>query len=358
MEPPAAEKRACTLENFGPEIIYDHDVAILTMFEMLEEAGVRTRMNTTAIAPAMAGAKIETVTCFDRNGPFTIKPSIVIDCSGDGDISAKAGVPYEVGDENGNMMAVTVSFHMIGVNWDLAFANPDPYFSEYAQKGVSEKRLHPDLAQLYLMKGFHTGSVFCNSVHVRGVDGTDPVAVGIATQEGRRRCYQLARFLQEAVPGFANAHMSLLSPTVGVRETRKLQGVYRITGKDIELGTRFPDGVVSCDNPIDDVMRAELDMTHEAAIHKGAYYTIPFRSLVPADVPNLMFAGRIVSADAVAFASVRGMPQCMTMGQAAGTAAALALRDNVAVQAIDVDALVHKLSLQGINRLGASSVRD
>lgn len=354
MNPPAAEKRPSTLDNFGPEIVYDHDIATLTMFEMLEEASVMVRLNASAIEPKMNGSAIETVICYDRNGAFTVKPKIVIDCSGDGDISAKAGVPYVLGDESGNMMAVTISFHMIGVDWDLAFADPDPYFSGYAARGIAEGRLHPDLAKLYLMKAFHKGTVFCNSVHVRGVDGTDPVAVGNATQEGRRRCLQLAQFLQAEVPGFSDAHMSLLSPTVGVRETRKLQGAYRITGEDLARGTKFTDGIVSCDNPIDDVMRSSANMTHDAVIEKGSYYTLPFRALIPADVTNLMFAGRIISADSVAFASVRGMPQCMAMGQATGTAAALALHAGSTVQTIDVARLVAELTKQGVNRLGAA----
>lgn len=353
MDPPAAEKRPCTLENFGPEIVYDHDIATLTMFEMLEEAGVRTRLNATALTPKMNETRIDAIECYDRNGPFTIRPRIVIDCSGDGDISAKAGVPYALGDASGNMMAVTISFHMVGVDWDAAFAHSDPYFSDFAEKGVAEGRLHKDLAKLYLMKGFHKETVFCNSVHVRGVDGTDPVAVGAATQEGRRRCHQLFQFLRQDVPGFANAHMSLLSPTVGVRETRKLEGVYRVTGADLARATKFPDGIVSCDNPIDDVMRSEADMTHDAAISQGDYYTIPFRALIPAKISNLMFAGRILSADPVAFASVRGMPQCMAMGQATGLAAALSLRSGQPVQSLDVDQLVHALADQGVNRLAA-----
>ncbi len=353
MDPPAAEKRPCTLANFGPEIIYDHDIATLTMFDMLETAGVRVRLNATAIKPEMDGQRITGVSCFDRNGPFVITPKIVIDCSGDGDISAKSGVPYELGNETGSMMAVTVSFHMVGVDWQEAFAHPDPYFTAFAKKGAAEGRLHTDLTKLYLMRGFHDGSVFCNSVHVRGVDGTDPIAIGAATQEGRRRCHQLAQFLRSDVPGFEQAHMSMLSPTVGVRETRKLEGMYRLTGHDLATGTKFSDGIVSCDNPIDDVMRESAGMTHEAALGTGGYYTIPFRALVPKTVENLMFAGRIISADPVAFASVRGMPQCMAMGQATGTAAALTLRSGTSVQQVSIDRLVSELTAQGINRIGA-----
>ena len=93
-------------------------------------------------------------------------------------------------------------------------------------------------------------------------------------------------------------------------------------------------------------------MTHEAIVGKGSYYTIPFRSLVPETVSNLMFAGRIISADPVAFASVRGMPQCMTMGQATGTAAALAISNNTLINDISITALISELTHQGVNGLG------
>lgn len=351
MDPPMAEKRPCTLENFGPEIQYDHDAATTTMFEMLEEAGVRVFLGAVALAPVMEGDRIAAVDMFDRRGPQRIAAQIVIDCSGDGDISAKAGVPFTLGDGQGNMMAVTLSFFMEGADWDRVFAENDPYFRRYAAKGIAEGRLHPHLAQLYLMKGFHPGTVFCNSVAIRGVDGTDPADVTRATQEGRRRCLQLAQFLRTDVPGFEAAHMAQLGPTVGVRETRKLEGVYKVTGADLAAGTKFADGIVACDNPIDDVMRTSDQMTHDAMVERGGYYTIPFRSLLPKAVANLMFAGRILSADLLAFASVRGMPQCMAMGQATGVAAHLAIRDRVPVQQVGRAELVRLLSEQGVSRL-------
>ncbi len=352
MSPRAAEKRDCALENFGAEIQYDHDIATLTMFEMLEEANVDLRLNASAVAPVMKGQRIEAVQVFDRHGAYTIAPKIVIDCSGDGDISAKAGVPYRLGDDQGNMMGVTLTFFMEGADWDRVFAEADPYFERYAAKGIAEGRLHGDLSKLYLMKGFHPSTVFCNSVVLRGVDGTDPQAVARANQEGRRRCLQMAQFLRADVPGFEQARMSHLGPTVGVRETRKLEGMVRVSGADLARGTKYPDGIVCCDNPIDDVMRASDEMTHEASVAPGSYYTLPFRALVPKEIENLMFAGRIICADPVAFASVRGMPQCMAMGQATGTAAALALRNGCAVQEVDHDVLVAELQTQGVKGLG------
>jgi hypothetical protein len=246
------------------------------------------------------------------------------------------------------MMAVSLTFHMVGADTQAVFAEGDPYFRRFAARGIAEGRLHPDLHKLYLMRGFHPGTVFCNTVTIRGVDGTDPAAVARATQEGRRRCQQVARFLIKDVPGFQDAQMWGLGPTVGLRETRKLQALYRITGQDIARGTRFGDGIVACDNPIDDVMRDSAEMTHEAAVGRGAYYTIPFRALVPEAVENLLFAGRLICADPVAFASVRGMPQCMAMGHATGVAAAVALEEQLRVQDVNGDALAEKLARQGV----------
>lgn len=357
MSPPAAVKRDCTLANFGPEIIYDHDIAITTMFDIAEQSGVDLRLGATALTPDIKDDMVMGVTFCDRRGVQTIKPKVVIDCSGDGDISAKAGVPYSLGDENGNMMGVSLTFTMIGADCEKVFAQNDPYFTKFAQKGIDEGRLHPDLAQLYLMRGLYQDAVFCNSVVIRGVDGTNPKNISTATQEGRRRCVQLAQFLRSDVPGFENARMTSLGPTVGVRETRKLKGIYTVTGDDLAKGTKFPDGIVACDNPIDDVMRSSSDMTHEAIVDSGSYYTIPFRSLMPEKIKNLMFAGRIISADATAFASVRGMPQCMAMGQACGTAAAQMIEKNIPVQRLDLESLVRSLQAQGLRGIGRETLQ-
>lgn len=344
MDPPAAAKRTCALENFGPEIQYDHDIATMTMFEMLEEANVRVHLNSTATKPIMDGNRISAVEFFNRSGANTITAKIVIDCSGDADISAKAGVPYALGDGKGNMMGVTLSFFMINADWDRVFADDDPYFRKYAEIGIKESRLHPDLAQLYLMKGYHPDTVYCNSVVIRGVDGTDPISVNRATQEGRRRCHQLSQFLRSDIPGFENSRMTYMGPTVGVRETRKLEGMHRIKGQDLAKAMKYPDGIVCCDNPINNVMGGIAEMTHDAIVEQGAYYTIPFRALILKKIENLMFAGRILSADAMAFASVRGMPQCMGMGQATGTAAAIAIKNDQTVQQVDTTKLVLQIT--------------
>lgn len=358
LSPPAAEKRFSTLENFGAEVVYDPDRAQIEMFAMLEDAGVQMHLNTLVEGPVMEGDRITAVTGMDRHGALTFRPRMVVDASGDGHIAAQAGVPFDLGDASGRMMGVTLSFLMVNAPWDRVFAEGDPYFTRHAERGLAQGRLHPDLAQLYMMKGFHPGTVFCNSVVIRNVDGTDPASVARATQEGRRRVAQLVAFLREDVPGFQNAWMTALGPTVGVRETRKLHGMHRLTGAEVAAGTKFPDGIVACSNPVDDVMRGTGGaMTHDTAVEKEGFYTLPFRALVPERVENLMFAGRNVSADPVAFASIRGMPQCMAMGQATGHAAALVLAGNGPVQALDPARVVAAMQAQGMRGLAGQGLQ-
>ena len=353
MKPPAAEKRDCSLVEFGPEIVYDHEIAIATLYDLLEEAGVRLLLNTSVVDTVVENGRVEAITCWSKAEPLTVGAKFFIDCTGDGQLAKAAGVPFEVGDESGNTMGATLSFIMDHVDCHKVFdANPDPYLTDIAARGIAAGRLHPDLHKLYIMKAFHDDAVFFNSVVIGGVDGRDQQSITAATSQARHRCFQLASYLREEVPGFENARLTYLGPSVGVRETRRFEGQYRLTIADLQNSAKFADGIVACDNPLDDVFRGDNVMTHDAVAAKGRYYTIPFRCMVPVDVSNVLFAGRLISVDPMAFASVRGMSQCMIMGQACGTAAGQAFRSGVPVQQLDLDRLVDRLVEDGVNGIG------
>lgn len=352
MDPPAAEKRKCVLHEFGPEIFYDHETAISILYDLLTESGVHLFLNTIAVEPFLEKEKIKSIQCYNKNGKLEIQGKIFIDCSGDGDIAQRAGVPYQKGDDQGNMMGVSLTFIMDDVDLSQAFKeNHDPYFTEYARKGIAEGKLHDDLYKLYITKGFHQNTVFFNSVIIGQVNGSNPEEVTKATGEARKRCFQLAEFARKEIPGFEKARISSIGPSVGVRETRKFEGLYKLTARDLAGAVKFRDGVVACDNPVDDVFRGSNVMTHDAIVKGGDYYTIPFRTMVPKKIENLLFAGRLISADPAAFASVRGMSQCMIMGQACGIAAKQVAGGNLNVQDIDADIIVSELIEQGVNGL-------
>ena len=354
-DPPVAERRACSLANFGDEVVYDYEYALSALYDMLAEAGVEVLFNHIPCNTHVADDSISRVEVVHAQGCDDFVSRMYIDCTGNGDVAAAAGVPSQLGDNKGLMMGATLTFFMENVDWDRAFAeSSDPYFTRYAEMGIAEGRLPGTLPQIYMLKGFRDGTVFFNTVTVTGVDGTHSRSVARGTQEARRQVMHLARFCREEMPGFEKSHLSYVGPTVGVRETRRLEGLYRLTFADVAAATRFEDGIVACDSPLDEVFRDESTShySHEAALPQGEYYTIPFRTLVPQKIKNLLFAGRARSVDAKAFATGRGMPQCMAMGQSVGVGAALANADACRVQDIDTQRLVERLVALGVRGIG------
>lgn len=358
-DPPAAERRPCDLANFGDEVVYDYDIMIAELNELLAGAGVELLLNHLPADVAVTEGLVRHVDVVSPLGGERFTAGVYIDCTGNGDVAARAGVPSITGDARGRTMGATLTFFMENVDWAQAFADhSDPYFTRYAAQGIAEGRLPETLRQIYLLKGLREGSVYFNTVTVTGVDGSDSRSVNEATVKARRQVLALASFCRDAMPGFEHAYVSRIGPVVGVREGRRLEGMYTLTREDVARGAKSDDGVVACDSPLDEVFRddEEAVYSHEAALPPGDYYTVPFRTLVPRAVRNLLFAGRARSVDPAAYATGRGMPQCMLMGQAAGVGATLALGAGCDVQHIDRPALVERLVALGVNGIGGRAL--
>jgi len=357
MKPAAAEIREHRLQEFGPEVFYDHEIALYTLFQMVEEAGVKLRLTATGIEPIMDENHVSGIIYFDQDGKHKLNLRFLIDCSGDGCIAAKSGVPFKKGDETeGKMMAASLTFFMVNVDGDKIKQYKDPLFTEFAANGIKSGRLHEDMHTIFWMPGFYPNTVFFNSVHIKNVDGTKPLEISKASIEARKRVRQLAAFLQSEIPGFEKSHVESMGPTLGIRETRRFEGLYQLTEADILAGQKFSDGVICCDNPVDSVYRGSNTLIHISLIEKGVYYHVPFRCLMPQKIENLLFSGRCISADSVALASMRGMSTCMGLGQAAGTAAGISIMQKTPIQKLDHDELISELKKQGINGLAGEEL--
>lgn len=358
--PPAAERRPCSLAEFGDEVVYDPEYAILVLYEMLARAKVNLLTNHVTDRVVMTDARIAAVDLVQPQERVRLRARVYLDCTGNGDLAAKSGVPFTTGDDQGKMMGASLTFFMENVDLELAFADhSDPYFTAWAQRAIASGRIDKSIKQIYMLRGFHPGSVFLNTVTVTGVDGTDPESVLAGTHLARTRAIDLARYLQAEVPGFQHSWINRMGPVVGIRETRHLSGLYQLNHADIASATHFADGVVACDNPLDEVFRDETapEYSHQLALDRGQYYTIAFRCLVPRRVENLMFAGRNASFSPRAFASVRGMPQCMIMGQAIGIGAMLAIGRRITVQEISGAQVCARLTQLGVNGIDGNSLR-
>ena len=170
-----------------------------------------------------------------------------------------------------------------------------------------------------------------------------PRALSAAERDGRRQAFEYARFLRDRVPGYEAAALGGLATQIGVRETRRVRGLYWLTREDVIRAAKFPDAIARCGAPIEE-HHAGGDTRWEY-LPDGETYDIPYRCLVPQDVDGVIVAGRCLSASHDAHASVRSIGQCLAMGQAAGTAAAMAGDGDF--RSIDTDALRKQLVALG-----------
>jgi hypothetical protein len=176
---------------------------------------------------------------------------------------------------------------------------------------------------------------------IPNVDATDPVELTAAEIEGRRQVREYHRFLRDRVPGFEKSVVVGTSPSIGVRESRRVIGDYQLTRADVLGARRFDDEIALCGAPIED--HGESGGTDWQYVPGGAVYGIPYRALLPSNIDGLLVAGRCFSSTHDAHASARSMATCMAMGQAAGTAAALAVAGNCLPRDVPADTLRARL---------------
>jgi hypothetical protein len=189
------------------------------------------------------------------------------------------------------------------------------------------------------------GVALVHMTRIPNVDATDPEQLTAAEVEGRRQVREYHRFLRDRVPGFERSVIVATSPAIGVRESRRVHGDYRLTREDVLSGRRFDDEIALCGAPIED--HGAGGDTEWQYVGEGGVYGIPYRSLLPRGVEGMLVVGRCFSATHDAHASARSMATCMAMGQAAGTAAVAAAAAGSVPRAVPVDALRQRLASDG-----------
>jgi glycine/D-amino acid oxidase-like deaminating enzyme len=274
---------------------------------MLAEAGARVLYQTWACEPVLEGGRIAGVVIQNKAGRQAIEASVVIDASGDGDVFAAAGEPFEL-----ERVHPWLWFEMGGVQ--------DVEKTFEAAKGLYFQT--PGRDRVLVPWG---GEARVS----RKINATDPGEVSEALAECRQMVMEEAARLKGSVPGFEDAYISLMADQLGITESRRLQGRYVMAREDL-------------DRPFDDTVARTGHWTkYDCA------YDIPYRSLLPRGVPNLIVAGRCISVDHRVHHATKEIPPCMATGQAAGTAAAMAAQGSVALKDVDVAALQAKLRDQG-----------
>ena len=334
--------------------------------EMLQEVGVEVLLYVFCADIVKNGDAVEGVVVESKAGREAILAKTVIDCTGDGDVACRAGVECRKGDADGGMQPPTLMFCMKGVDVqklrDALVGRPDVFDmdtmpAEQFRTGkfitvglrnqirkAEEAGYKIPVARTILITGIKDDEIWVNMSRVSGVDSTKPESYTHGEVEGRKQIYELERYLKNFVPGFENAWREKVAPFMGIRESRVIVGKYILTAEDILACRRFDDAVAVASYPVDIHHATGGDCT----LHWCEdCYDIPYRSLVPAAVENLLVAGRCSSMNHEAMASTRVMSTCMALGEAAGRAARIALEEGVRPSAVDVEKVREELRQTG-----------
>jgi glycine/D-amino acid oxidase-like deaminating enzyme len=341
----------------GYTVPFDPELLKLTALELLDEAGVIFLFHAFA-SDVVDGAPSRGVVFETKSGPLVIRARVIVDCTGDGDVAARAGASYEVGrKEDGLTQPMTLMFRM--VQFERAEfeayvgAHPDQWRGVHGlwdliREASAAGELELPREDILFFGTTQAGEVSINSTRVTRVLGTDVFDWSRAELESRRQMRQIVAFLRRRVPGFARAYVAQSGVHTGVRETRRIVGDYRLSADDVLEARKFDDVIARGAYPVD-IHNPRGSGTILKRLPPGEAYDIPLRCLLPRDVDDLLVAGRCVSGSHEAHSSYRVMPIVMATGQAAGVCAALAARRKVAPRAIPAADVQAELLAQGAN---------
>ncbi|MEO5773734.1 MAG: FAD-dependent oxidoreductase [Sphingomicrobium sp.] len=387
--------------DFLPEyfnLAYDPEMLKLAVFDMLVESGVEILLNTQVVDVILDGNRVRGVVIENKSGRQAILADVTIDASGDADVAARAGAPMHPREAPQPMMMLC---RMGGIDWarmqDHARANPDDFSklwgtpahaldgSQYVhltgwkslvQQGKDEGALPGTFGHHISIFGatpanLRNGIGYLYAVQVLDRDPTNAADLSAAEIEGRRRARDFLPFVKR-IPGMEQSFLIDMAPQIGVRDSRRVVGDYTLTRDDIFDGALFDDEIalkVYRGPNLKGWVRHKPDGSEGGKGHDLAELPIsvtvlglPYRCLLAAETENLLISGKTVSFDNEAHQRVRLMPECIAMGEAAGTAAALAVRDGVSPRNVDVEAVRALLIEGGLNldrdRIPLKKVRE
>ncbi len=314
----------------------------IVLDDMTTESGVNVLFHSVLADVKKQGEKITAVEIIAKSQHFTVEADFFVDATGDGDLFYIAGCDFQLGRESdGLCQPMTTCFRMSGVDLDL-FTEERPKLQEIYKEKQAKGEITNPRENILVFFGVGEDVLHFNSTRVIKLDPTDPFDVSRAEVIARRQVHELVSFLKEHSKAFDESALISIAVNIGIRESRKLKGVHILTADEIINCTQFEDSIALCNYDID-IHNPSGTGTSHRFFGDGEYYTIPYRSLLPKEYNNLLVAGRCLSATHEAQASVRIMPTCACLGQAAGTAVAVAFKSDKNAHTVDVKSLQNKL---------------
>ena len=298
--------------------------------DMTEEAGVEVLLYTRFVDSICEGGQIKTVILSALEGLIAVSARVFIDCTGNADVAAVSGVKTYKGDEeSGVPQPGTLMFEVGGVDGE-----------RYNEYGARPQRP----VKAYLTP--NSGRYNVNHYRVFGVDATNSRSMSEGHRKARRQVLDAYKVLKEETPGYENAEILQVASVLGVRESRHIDGKYKITVSDVSNGTKFDDRIAAYGFGMDVHPRNE-SISGNFKIEIAERYYIPYRSMLPVGCDNLIIAGKTISCESQAAGGLRCMPCAMAMGQAAGIAASMAVSSGISVSEVDIEKLQSTLVSKG-----------
>jgi glycine/D-amino acid oxidase-like deaminating enzyme len=321
----------------GFMVPFDPEIFKQVTLTMLEQAGVELLLYAFASDALCDNTTLQGVVFETKSGPVVAKAKVIIDCTGDGDVAAYAGAPYEMGrNHDQRVQPMTLMFLLNNFNFEpfkrYVMSHPDQWrgvcgLEVLMQRAKNQGEIDIPRENILLFGGIHNSTVLLNSTRILNTHGTDVWDLTHATLEGQRQIAELTQFLRRYVPGFEQTYIQQSGAMVGTRETRRIIGEYQLTTNDVLQAQKFSDAIALGSYPVD-IHNPQGQGTLIQKIKSSQAYEIPLRCLIPKKPENLLIAGRCISGTHGANASYRTIPICIATGHAAGVCAAIAAKNN------------------------------
>lgn len=334
-------------------VAFDPELYKLLCQRMVLEAGVKLYLHSYLSGCVCGDGRISQVIIENKSGSQALDADVFIDCTGDADLAYMAGVPMQ--DKSGRPLQPMSSYFILnGVDTDSPMVREAMHHNKQGENcyclPMRKKMLElqeeldiPDFGGPWYCTTLHDGCVAVNVTRV-SADACDAEQLSAAECSLREDCFRMAGIFRKLFPEFRNCYVASVAVNGGVRETRNIKGMHVISAQEYLNAFHYEDSISRGAHPID--IHASKGASQSVTFLEEPAY-VPYRALIAEGFPNLLVAGRCLSADRVAFASLRVQASCMGSGQAAGVASALASASGVAVQDVDVPALVAELKNMG-----------
>jgi hypothetical protein len=325
---------------------YDISAYKIVADELLLAAKVKLLFH--AFAVGISG-DLDAVIVETKSGRGAVRGRLFIDCSGDGDLAAWAGAPYEVGDGKGNMLYPSTMYRIGGVDPDRAgkaWETVPQLMEEAEKKGRRFPRKKPIVRPQPNPTEWRANLTQVRNPDGSAVSGIDAEQISYGEVEGRRQCWETFEFIKSVTPGFERAYIVEIAPQLGIRETRRVRAEVMLSEEDILGCADFEDAIGVNGWPVE--AHVAGDVRFVFARGERGYNQLPYRMLLPLKVDNLLVAGRCAGMTHDGQSSARVSGPCFVMGEAAGTAAHLALQAGVAPRKVDVKKLQAQLERNGV----------